>query len=132
MTANQWTTDTLRRIGDATELRVASYRPDGTLRPYVTIWTVATAHGIYVRSAHGADNPWFRRAVTSGRGRIQAGGVERDVEFTHLDPVDPAHPEVDGAYHRKYDLYGPAIVGTVTGDHATATTLKLVPTGPAT
>ncbi|HEX6451465.1 MAG TPA: DUF2255 family protein, partial [Trebonia sp.] len=35
-----WTDDELRRIGGATELQVASLRPDGTLRPYVTIWGV--------------------------------------------------------------------------------------------
>jgi hypothetical protein len=122
-----WTTDELRRIGDATELQLASYRPDGTLRPYVTMWTVATGHGIHVRSAHGADNPWYRRALASGRGRIRAGGVERDVEFVHLDAGDPAHGGVDAAYHAKYDQYGPAIVGSVTGDHATHITLRLDP-----
>jgi hypothetical protein len=124
---SNWTTDELRRIGGATELRVASYRPDGTLRPYVTIWTVAAGDGVYVRSAYGADNPWFRRALASGRGRIRAGGVERDIEFVHLDASDPAHRDVDAAYHAKYDRYGPAIVGSVTGDHATHTTLRLAP-----
>ena len=27
------------------------------------------------------DNPWFQRALHSGQGRIQAGGVERGVAF---------------------------------------------------
>ena len=114
MSTNDWTTDERRRIGDATELQVASYRNDDTLRPYVTIWAVATGGGVYVRSAYGADNPWFRRALASGRGRIRAGGVERDVEFTHLDAGDPAHTDVNASYHAKYDQYGPAIVGSVT------------------
>jgi hypothetical protein len=35
---SSWTSDELRRIGDATELRVSSQRPDGTLRPATTIW----------------------------------------------------------------------------------------------
>lgn len=122
-----WTTDEHRRIGRATELQVASYRPDGTLRPYVTIWAVATAEGIYVRSAYGADNPWYRRALASGHGHIQAGTVDRDVEFVHLDPDDPAHRDVDAAYHAKYDSYGQAIVSTVTGAHATDITLRLDP-----
>lgn len=126
-TDNSWTTDELRRIGGATELRVASYRKDGTLRPYVTIWTVSTGGAVYVRSAYGADNPWFRRALASGRGRIRAGEVERDVEFVRPDAGDPVHREVDAAYHAKYDRYGPAIVGSVTGDHSTQTTLRLDP-----
>jgi hypothetical protein len=127
MNATGWTTDQLRRIGTATELQVASYRPDRTLRPYVTIWTVHTGRDVYVRSAYGADNPWFRRALASDRGRIRAGGVECDVDFVHLDASDPAHRDVDTAYHAKYDRYGPAIVGSVTGDHATHTTLRLAP-----
>jgi len=127
MSTQDWATDELRRIGDATELQVASYRPDGTVRPYVTIWTVATGDRIYVRSAYGVDNPWFRRAVASGRGRIRAGGVERDVDFVRLAASDPAQADVDATYHAKYDRYGPDIVGTVTGDDATHTTLRLTP-----
>jgi hypothetical protein len=120
-----WTTDDLRRIGGSTELQVATYRPDGTLRPYVTIWTVTAGDKIYVRSAHGPDNPWFRRALTGGLGRVRAGEVECDVEFVHLSAGDPAHADIDAAYHAKYDRYGPAIVGTVTGGHATHVTLRL-------
>jgi hypothetical protein len=127
MSSTEWTAEELRRIGAATELQVASYRPDGTLRPYVAIWAVATVGGIHVRSAYGKDNPWFRRALAGGRGRIRAGGVERDVDFAHLDAGDPAHADVDAAYHAKYDRYGPAIVGSVTGDHATHVTLRLDP-----
>jgi hypothetical protein len=127
MSTNGWTTDDLGRIGGATELQIASYRPDGTLRPYVTIWTVTTGGGVYVRSAYGAGNPWFRRALAGGRGRIRAGGVERDVEFVRPDAGDRVHGDVDAAYHAKYDRYGPAIVGSVTGDDAARTTLRLDP-----
>ncbi|MFC4069062.1 DUF2255 family protein [Actinoplanes subglobosus] len=121
-----WTSDELARVGRAEELRVASYRPDGTLRPYVTIWAVRAGDDLYVRSAYGADNGWFRRATASGSGRIQAGGVERDVTFTSAEPG--AQAEIDEAYHRKYDRYGPAIVGSVTGPQAPAVTLRLLPT----
>ena len=48
-----WTADELDRIGRADELRIASRRADGSLRPYVTIWTVRSGDDIYVRSAHG-------------------------------------------------------------------------------
>ena len=76
-----WTPDELRRLGDAVQLRLASRRPDGSLRRFVTIWAVRAADAIYVRSAYGYDNPWFQRALRSGEGRIRAGGVERDVTF---------------------------------------------------
>ncbi len=123
-----WTDDELRRVGAATELQIASRRDDGSLRPYVTIWTVRAGDHLYVRSAYGADNPWYRHATASGSGRIRAGGIERDVTFTPASELDAAtQAAVDAAYHAKYDRYGPQIVGTVTGPHAAPVTLRLVP-----
>lgn len=52
-----WTSDELTRIGGAEELQLASTRPDGTLRPYVTMWVVRAGDELYVRSAYGPDNP---------------------------------------------------------------------------
>jgi hypothetical protein len=124
MTAG-WAADELTRIGDATELQVASRRSDGSLRPFVTIWVVRLGDDLYVRSAYGTDNPWFRRAKTSGEGRVRAGGVERDVTFTA--PAGDSSSDIDAAYHLKYDRYGPRIVGTVVGPHAAPGTLRLVP-----
>lgn len=37
------------------------------------------------------------------------------------------HEEIDAAYHRKYDRYGPAIVGSVVGTQAVPATVELVP-----
>lgn len=53
---NTWTTDDLDRIGRADGLELASSRPDGTLRPYVTMWVVRAGDELYVRSAHGPGN----------------------------------------------------------------------------
>ena len=83
---SDWTPDELTRIGRADELRIASRRPDGSLRPFITIWAVHEGDDLYVRSAHGYDNPWFQRALHSGQGRIQAGGIERDVAFQEPEP----------------------------------------------
>jgi hypothetical protein len=121
-----WTENELDRIGAAEELQLASTRADGTLRPYVTMWVVRAADDLYVRSAHGPDNPWYRRAKVSGAGRIQAGGLERDVTFAEADPG--VHADIDAAYHAKYDRYGPRIVGSVVGPQAETVTIKLVPT----
>jgi hypothetical protein len=120
-----WTGDELTRIGEAEELQLASARPDGTLRPYVTMWVVRAGDDLYVRSAYGPDNPWFRRARASGIGRIQAAGLERDVTFAEAAPG--VHAAIDAAYHTKYDRYGPRIVGTVVGPEVEAVTIKLVP-----
>jgi hypothetical protein len=120
-----WTDDELSRIGGAEELRLASLRKDGTLRPYVTMWVVRTGDELYVRSAYGPDNPWYRRAKASGAGRIRAGGVERDVTFADAD--DDAHAAIDAAYHTKYDRYGRAMVNTVVGDRVEPVTIRLLP-----
>ena len=81
MDPSGWTPDELARVSRATELELASRRPDGSYRPYVTIWVVGTADCLYVRSAYGWNNGWFQRALKSGEGRIRAAGVERDVAF---------------------------------------------------
>jgi hypothetical protein len=120
-----WRPGELDRIGAAEELRLASRRPDGSLRPYVTMWVVRAGDELYVRSAYGPDNPWYRHATASGGGRIQAGGVERDVSFAGADPS--VQHAVDAAYHAKYDRYGPRIVGSVTGPAAHGVTVRLVP-----
>jgi len=123
-----WADDELRRIGDAAELRLASRSPDGSLRPYVTMWTVRVGDDVYVRSAGGPDRPWYRHAIASGAGRVSAGGVERDVTFTDADP--DAHPAIDAAYRAKYDRYGPDVVGHVTGPDTKAVTIRLTPKDP--
>ena len=120
-----WTPDELRRIGAASELRVASQRPDGTLRPYATIWHSPLGEALYIRSAHGPDNGWFRRALNSGAGRISAGGVEKDVTFELADPAIRA--DLDRALHRRYDRYGPGPVGAITGPDVLETTLRVMP-----
>jgi hypothetical protein len=121
--------DQLRRVGEATELGLASWRGDGSLRPYVTMWVVRAGDDLYVRSAYGPGNPWYRRAIASGSGRIRAGGVEADVSFATA--ADDVQSTIDAAYHAKYDSYGPRIVGSVVGPGAHRVTVRLVPDGAA-
>ena len=120
-----WTSDELDRIQAAEELQLASVRSDGSLRPYVTMWVVRVGDDAYVRSAYGPANPWYRRAKSSGVGRIRAGGGERDVSFDEAE--SGVHAAIDAAYHAKYDRYGPRIVGSVVGPQAEALTIRLVP-----
>ena len=120
-----WATGELDRLAAAEELQLASRRRDGSLRPYVTMWVVRVGDEVYVRSAYGPDNPWYRRATASGVGRIRAGEVERDVSFADADPG--VHGDIDAAYHAKYDRHGPRIVGTVVGPGAASVTIRLAP-----
>ena len=122
---NTWPRGELERIGAAEEVGLASRRPDGSLRPYVTMWVVRAGDDLYVRSAYGPGNPWYRRATASVAGRIQAGGIERDVSFAQAAPE--VQDDIDAAYHAKYDRYGPRIVGSVTSPGAHRVTVRLAP-----
>ena len=86
MDPSSWIPDELARVSSATELELTSRRPDGSYRPYVTIWVVGAADCLYVRSAYGWNNGWFQRALKSGEGRIRAAGGERDVAFEQPGP----------------------------------------------
>ena len=120
-----WTSEELAKIGNAEELAIASRRPDGTLRPFVTIWVVCAGGDVYVRSIKGRSGTWLRRALAAGEGQIRAGGVERDVAFEEAGSEVQA--PVTAAYHEKYDRYGASIVGTVVSAESATTTLRLVP-----
>lgn len=55
-----WTDDELTRIGDATELQLASHRPDrGLCARTRRCGSSAPGDDLYVRSAGGPDRPWF-------------------------------------------------------------------------
>jgi hypothetical protein len=123
--SSQWNPAELNAIAAADELDIASWRPDGTLRPYTTIWVVAVGDDLYVRSARGRDGGWFRRAVASQQGRIRAGGIERDVSFA--EPGDDDQRAIDDAYRSKYARYAAAYVDPVVSPAAAAATLRLEP-----
>jgi hypothetical protein len=117
------TDDQLDRLGGATEVGIAPRRPDGSLRPFTTIWIVPTCGGLYVRSWRGPTGIWFRTARRTGNGRIRGGGVEADVAFE--DAADIARQEIDAAYRGKYGRS--RYVDAMVADTAAATTLRLVP-----
>jgi hypothetical protein len=121
-----WTSEELEKIGGAEELQIQSVKRDGTLRKPVTIWVVRIGGDLYVRSVNGREGWWFRGTQVRHEGRIQAGGVKKDVSFE--DEEDPETiNEVDSAYRSKYGHYSANILNTVLTPQARASTLKLVP-----
>ena len=120
-----WTSDELKKIGNAEELRIASLRADGTLRKPVIIWVVRLGDDLYVRSVNGRTSGWFRGVQTRHEGHIQAGGVEKDVTF--VEEADPMiNDQIDAAYRTKYRRY-PQYVAPLLPPAARAATIKLVP-----
>jgi hypothetical protein len=121
-----WTSDELAAIASAAELQIAPLRPDGTPRDPVTIWVVRTGDDLYVRSYRGTGGSWFRQAQARRQGRIQAGGITKDVTFA--DETGPAvNDQIDAAYRSKYRSYGGTYVEPMVSPTARATTLRLVP-----
>jgi hypothetical protein len=120
-----WTSNELNKIGTAEELQIASLRRDGTLRKPVTIWVVRLGDDLYIRSVNGRTSAWFRGTQVRHEGRIQAGGVDKDVTF--VDETDPAiNDQIDTAYLTKYRRYPQYVAPMVTAE-VRAATIKLVP-----
>lgn len=122
---SDWTAEELDKVGAADEPQIAALRPDGSLRPYTTIWVVRVGDDLYVRSYRGRAGAWFRSAQRRPEGRILAGGVERDV--TLEEPRDADHDAIDQAYRTKYARYGSTYVDPMVSPGARAATLRLTP-----
>lgn len=119
-----WTREELDKIGNAEELRIASLQRDGTLRKPVIIWIVRVDDDLYVRCVNGRKGAWFRGVLTQHKGRIWAGGVEKDVAF--VEESDPGiNAEIDEAYLTKYSHY-PQWVAPMVTPEVRAATIKLV------
>ena len=120
-----WTSEELNKIDKTEELKIASLRRDGTLRKPVIIWVVRLGDDLYVRSVNGRAGSWFRGTQVRHEGHIQAGGVEKDVNFVEADPG--INNDIDAAYRSKYRRYAANIVNSIISTKARAATIKLVP-----
>ena len=121
-----WTGDELNKVGNAEEMEIASLRRDGSLRSWRTIWVVLIVDDLYIRSVNGRGSDWFRGVQTCHEGRIQAGGVSKDVTF--VEEIDlTVHEQIDAAYRKKYSQYPKAYVDACVTYKARDATIKLVP-----
>jgi hypothetical protein len=122
-----WTLKDLERIGAAEELRLASFKQDGTLRNPITIWVVRIGDDLYVRGYRGRQTAWFRHIQRRPEGRIEASGVTKDVTLVDASSDGALGNVIDEAYRSKYRKYGATYVDPMIASQARATTLKLVP-----
>lgn len=121
-----WTSDELAKIGTAEELEISSLRRDGTLRNPVPIWVVRVGDDLYVRSYRGRGSAWFRGVEVRHEGRIQAGGVDKNVIFV-AETTPGLNDQIDAAYRTKYRRYAAQYVDPMVTAEARAATIKLVP-----
>jgi hypothetical protein len=126
-----WSEDELTTIQSEDEVVLVSRDPDGRPTSSVRIWIVRVGDEVFVRSAHGAGNRWFARALAAGDGRIAIGSVSRDVVFEDVSlgsSRSADHAAVDRAYHEKYDAgYPKEYVDPVVDDASHGATLRLLP-----
>jgi len=122
-----WTKDELNRIADAEELELSPRRDDGSLRDAVTMWVVRDGEGLYVRSMHGREGVWFRRAQARHEGHVDAGGVSKDVSLGDASRDAGLNKRIDAAYREKYRRFGPDVVGSIVNPGSRASTIRLEP-----
>ncbi len=120
-----WDNEALAKIAAAEEVRIASVRPDGTLRKPVTVWVVRHGDDLYVRSVRGRGGHWFRGTQERHEGRIRAGAVQQDVTF--VDAARDIDDEIDAAYRAKYRRYAGSILNSVLTPEARSSTTKIEP-----
>jgi len=120
-----WDNEALDKIAAAEEVRIASVRPDGTLRKPVTVWVVRHGDDLYVRSVGGRGGHWFRGTQERHEGRIRAGAVQQDVTF--VDAARDIDDEIDAAYRAKYRRYAGSILNSVLTPEARLSTTKIEP-----
>ncbi len=125
-----WTSEELKKIGSAEELQIASLRKDGSLRSMRIIWAVRLGEEIYVRSVNGRTSDWLRGVQTRYEGRIQAGGVVKDVTFVEV-PDANINDQIDAAYAEKYRRYA-SIIPSINSSTARSATIQLVPRATGT
>jgi hypothetical protein len=126
-----WTSDELKKIGNAEELQIASLRADGMLRNPVTIWVVRVKDDLYVRSVNGRSSAWFHGVQARHEGHVRAGGVNKDVTFVE-EPDPGVNEQIDAAYASKYRRYAASIISHINGSEARVATIKLIPRPPST
>ena len=128
-TPRPWSPDELGLVDRAPELQLASRRPDGSIRSFVTVWMVRVGADVYVRSGagYGGVSKWFPGAREARGGIVRIDGQAWPAIFSHLDQADPVHAEIDTAYVQKYGgSFG--MTDPTTHQH----TLRITPAASAT
>src|SRR5437764_5402159 len=93
-----WTPHDLERIGAAEELQLATFKKDGVLHKPVTIWVVRVGDDLYLRAYRGRETAWFQHIQRQSEGRIEAGGVTKDVTLVDASTDGACGNQIDAAY----------------------------------
>jgi len=117
-----WAPDELAVLVRAGSLRLTAGDEPGPVE--VELGMVIVSGELYVRAYRGPESRWFRAAQGTGRGRIRAGAIARDVL---LIPAPGPADAIDAAYHAKYGSSS----ALTASPQARAATLRIDPAGLA-
>lgn len=122
--ATTWSSEDLRRIVDADDLKISPFREDGVTYGTPTwIWCVTVDGSLYVRAYNGVKSRWYQAAVRQKAGRIIAAGKTREVTF---EPVTGAiNDRIDDAYREKYR--GSPYLTPMISERVRAASVRVVP-----
>ena len=120
----QWTKEELDKINSDEYFHLSAAVADGSTPKTVDIWSVGVGERIFVRSYNGVSGGWYGPALESGKGRISAGGVEKDVTFVSIDDEE-VKKAVDAAYYQKYA--GSPYAETMATDPVRDNTVEVIP-----
>ena len=121
---SNWTSEELRKIAETDDLHIAPFRTDGVTYGTPTwIWSVVVDDGLYVRAYNGQKSSWYQAALRQKSGRIEAGGITKEVSFA---PVDGSIADrIDDAYRSKYK--GSPYLSPMISTRARSATIKVAP-----
>jgi hypothetical protein len=120
----QFSTNELKQIDEADDLKIAPFREDGkTYGTPTWIWEVVVDGQLYVRAYNGVNSRWYQSALQQKAGRIIAAGMTKEVAF---EPIQgDINNAIDEAYKRKYNdsPYLPPMIS----NRARKATVKIIP-----
>ena len=84
MNSQKWSASDAAAMTGPQEVHLRTQRRDGSLRSPRIIWIVGDGDRVFIRSTNARGADWFRWAIATGTGRIEARGAEFDVRFEEL------------------------------------------------
>ncbi len=120
-----WDPQTLKRINDADDLKIAPFRADGKTPGTPTwIWEVAVDGRLFVRAYSGRRSSWYQAALQQQCGQIHAVGQVFGVRFVAVDD-EALNAKIDQAYREKYA--SSRYMAHMIGPNARSATMEIVP-----
>jgi hypothetical protein len=118
--------DLLWKIAESDEVEIETRRDAKSPLHRVTIWSVPTEYGVYVRSYKGRRGRWYQEALANPLGTIRLG--RRKVAVRAEPEKNPlVIRAVNAAYRKKYGERWPDETKEMLRRSLLPTTLRLTP-----